>query len=1671
MSGLGIGTSDRGTFDREDNLYLKNKNPLKVTKSAQEAEAFAKLNSGAEAIIKTDNDDYVVYQIETSEENKNITNEDFTNDSIKLNGDVAKLFSNGKKAYTSTSDNIIRSLEIGGVRLPDLEHKFANANLKFVLEDKDGIDTKSKNDLEGSVSGNVKLSKEGIEYSLNKLSEQLGVDLELKAQGGEYTISASKGVPIGKIHIKGGSGGLDVKLDESWLVTGARIAIPGGLFLNPEEIATSIVQGFAKDNGFKPERLSGNELRLTPEFKNSNLLKSIPVGDMNIKLEEIKSNPQTTAVNIDTRGDINFNFNGTKAIASSDSNSKNIARNDVEGSDILTTNIEASLGNDLTTNIKTSSSLKVNLTQAEKGDAAQRLKSLTGQDLSMSGELEVKNLQTNAKVSIDGKVELQGSQTAQVSGKNLQVDLGSNSVKIDSANGDLEFKQDGSKKIVTSNMIDIKGGIDSPTTSVNINKLKMAGDIIYDDKNKDKIRFHASDDKGVELSVSMTDKASKFTQKVENLNVRNTDVEIDTKQQKLSLIQKDGAPPVSLSKLDLGAVSLENVTYKGRIDYDFAKGKLDLTGQNVSFNGNLGEFKVDKFKGSGNLSYDPSKGITVSNINAQNVSGKIGSFDISSLKAKGEVTFDNNGNLLLGKVSSMELSSKDGLRVKGGASVRQNNGAYELSVSSSNPISLSYRPDPKTPRGQEPASNLSMQGKITIDPNNGSLSFNNADSPLKIKSGKIYGTEFKNVTAVGEIKNDNGNILIHNSKGDTKVSGNIAGINIKEISSNGSIKVNTSNMSVDINGENKVNLPDQKIDLNTSGNINIKQEKDGKLTITSNSGKISGKLGNTEVKDLVVDGNMTYDPKTNQFNFGAPTGKEIKINGFIQGKELDIATSGKFAVNSEKDGSTKISADNLNLKGKIEGFDIKTGEGNKGEIKIANNGTVTASGLNFDFNVDGISLKAVGDLNSTNKGYELNFSGSIKQDSANIDKFLDKLSKSSLVPEGSKESLQSLKENLARLNLKELDYENLNVSLGKDYSFNHLSVTATKANIDFPDKGWSIKSDGKATFELEKSGKMSLTLQNETINGSIGGSPLKNFKVNGKVTYDPNAGDIKFSGNGSPNFSVSGFLANKKVELNSNGDIHIKGKGKDLEFSADNINMNGELDGFKFQSLGPSKGKILLKEDGHIDLSNLNFKYKIDDLIITNRDGKMSGSDKGYDIQLNGNLDMTQASLLKFLDKVAKNESTPDEAKKVIQETLSNIRSYSVLGDFKDTKYTGLSLRLDRGLNFEGFDAKIDFKMENASAKMGIGANRNNRLNFGTINASATINMDRNEFNLKNGKIEFKLTQDVKNSIANETKNILQAYGLTEAQIEVDDNAKVKVKSAIFEGIPVFDVEVGGTAKFEGTEFKVTVDKAQLKGFFGRIAQGLAEGVFGVDAKSLGVKEALKRAEDLKVNYSGGSNEFSVDMKDMMYQHVGEDFELKNLSAKDGKFTMDYEVKVGEKTPYNPSRVYNTLQDIKSAKSSSQKEALSSKLLNLNTPDLSRVMDRSTLMNLKSVLGDDGRYSQLMRKVADSENYGRNKEHLAELTSYANDEIAKLFINQLKDEQISKISAESKAHLVSKLFDGNTTSEEEMIAKRIFTSSTPKDIQKMIDLITLKRMNSEFDKKDVTEILKIANSK
>ncbi|MFN4151239.1 MAG: hypothetical protein ACK4IX_09870, partial [Candidatus Sericytochromatia bacterium] len=550
----------------------------------------------------------------------------------------------------------------------------------------------------------------------------------------------------------------------------------------------------------------------------------------------------------------------------------------------------------MTTSIKTNSNLKINLTEAEKGDAAQRLKSLTGQDLSMSGQLEVKNLKTDAKVGLDGKVQLQGNQSAQISGKDLKVDLGNNNIQIDSANGDLEFKQDGSKKIITSNSIDIKGKIDSPTSSVDIGKLKMAGDIIYDDKDKDKIRFQASNDKGVELSVSMTDKASGITQKIENVNVRNTDIEIDTKQQKVSLIQKEGSPPISVSKLDLGAVSLENVTYKGRIDYDLAKGKLDLTGQNVAFNGNLGTFKVEKFKGSGNLSYDPTKGITVSNINANNVSGKVGNFDIESLKVKGEVTFDPNGNLLLGKASSMELSSKDGLRLKGGASITQNNGAYELTVSNSNPITLSYKPDPKSPKGQEPVSNLSMQGKINIDPNSGSLSFNNADAPLKIKSGKIYGTEFKNVTATGEIKNDNGNILIHNSKGETKVSGNIAGINIKEVSSNGTIKVNPSTSSIELNGENKVNLPDQNINLTSSGNINIKQAKDGKLTISSESGKFSGRLGNTEIKDLNVQGDLIYDPKTQQFNFGSENGKEVKINGFIQGKEFDVSTSGKLAI-------------------------------------------------------------------------------------------------------------------------------------------------------------------------------------------------------------------------------------------------------------------------------------------------------------------------------------------------------------------------------------------------------------------------------------------------------------------------------------------------------------------------------------------------------------------------------------------------------------------------------------------------------------------------------------------------------------------------------------------------------------------------------------------------------
>ncbi|RYY00577.1 hypothetical protein EON78_00770, partial [bacterium] len=963
MTGVGIGTSNRGVFDLEDNLYVK-KDPLKKGVTAQEAEAFARSNPGAEAIIKDDKGTYSVYQMETSEAGKTVTNQDFKNDSIKLTQDVSKQMS-GKKAYVMTNDNIIRSLEIKGIELPNLEQKFGNADISLELKDKDGIETKSKNDLEGVLSGNLSISKESIEYSLAQASKAtgLGLKLDVDTAKNEYRITISKGVNLGYATLKMDQGGINAKFDLSGVVNAAGYAVsPIGMAIaDPEAMITDIIRNkLSKDIGMKANTVSRNELRLTPDFKNNKMIQQIPVGDMNINIEGVKSN--NMAFKLDGRGDLKIDLGRTVVTGSSDANGAESKGIDAEGADTIKTSVKASIGNDLNADISTNSSVEVKVMDDEKSSLAARMEKLSGMGVSIGGEAKISDIKVDAKLT-DGKFGITDQQSGKISANNLSVGMGSSTLKIVSATGELGVQQDNKKVTVNARDVDIKGSVESPETLVNFKKLALNGNVVYDGADPSKIKLESDKTKGITLSVDMKDKKSNTTVGVDEFNIKGTNVEVDMAKRNISFKPQDPNASIHIDKMKMGAnVDLRNVDFKGNLDINAFTGKVVLDSRSLAFNGKVGDIQVNNLRASGKMTYDPAAGIKIEGLNLQNASGKIGEFDVSRLKLKGELSFDTSGSLNLGSISSLQLDSASGLKASGNAKVAHNSGVFDFTVSPNKPFHVTYRPDKK----EQALVSGQFEGNLKYDSNQNKFSFNNADKPFKVKQGSIAGTEFKNFSLNGEVKiGDQGLVTLDNSKGDTVISGSIAGINLKELRSTGPIIVDATNKAISMNGNVSIELPDQKLKLSTTGNINLSQRPDGKVILDAKDGTINGKIGTIELENFKVQGKVIFDPKTGNVDLEGQNGAGLKTSGKIFGKSLDLESSGNLKFTKEN-GNTKISAQGVNLKGSIEGFNIESKEGVKGDLTLSPHGKlVGVEGLNLNFSVDGVNLKSSGGI-STN---------------------------------------------------------------------------------------------------------------------------------------------------------------------------------------------------------------------------------------------------------------------------------------------------------------------------------------------------------------------------------------------------------------------------------------------------------------------------------------------------------------------------------------------------------------------------------------------------------------------------------------------------------------------------------------------------------------------------------
>lgn len=1194
MPDFKIGFHDRGLFDNPDDLLVKG-NTLRKFKTATEATNFAKLRPGSEVIIKNQDDTYSVYNLETSETGKKILNNDFKNDNIKLTSDVAKIFG-GEKAYVSTDDNVIRSLEIAGIELESIDQEFVKANLNLVIEDKDGIDTNSKKDIEGTISGDILIKKEAIEYSLAQANTQLGgvlLKLSTNPNSQKYGINISfQGIDLGKITLKMEQGGIKAKIETAGIVGNglnytSKILTLG--YLDIEELGADIIKKYlSNDLGLKVLNVSKNEFKLEPDFKNNKIFQQISVADMKINLEEVKTDSEKTSFKIDNSGDLNINIQNGKVIASSNSDAPLMKNSDKEGSDQINVSVSGILYNDFSSEVHSSFGLKINVTKEEKDNLKSRIKFFSGKEIDAYGKLEISDIKVDTKINPNGKIEIE-SKNNDLKVKSLDVQVNDSKIKLEPTTGNFDVEEKDKKIFINAKSVNIVGSIDNSYNKLSFKKLNLNGNLIYDPQKPDKLVLEGDKNSRVQLSLDIFNKIDKSKISIKNLDVKGADVNIDFTKGDIKITQGKDATSVSLNGLKLSEdIDLKNIIFKGDFSINTNTGVISLQGKNIGFSGKIRDINIQDLRGVGNLLYDPENGIKIENTNLT-AKGKVGDFDISKIKVKGDIVFDKNGDLLFSNVSDVELNSDIGLKVKGDIKVKYNDGFYTFNTTSSNPISINYEPKSGS---KVNVSDLVIQGNVVFNEKKSTFSFNDVNNNLKISQGNIAGVNFNDFNITGEFKyNEDGTFIFNNSKGKLVISGNIDKFNIKSLTSTGDIKIDPNNKSISWDKEISLDLPDKKLKMSSYGNVNLNINEKEEICITTNNGVLNATIGETVFKDFKLDGRVVYNPATGNIRFEGIDQKDLRVSGSINGKTIELSTTGGINF-SEKDGYFSLSGENIKINGIIDGFKLESVGDTSGKVMISNDmKQVDVSELRFNFKVDGINVsnREGGIRRTSDGGYELSLCGNFDTEKDKVIQFLEKVSNNSLTSEDTKKIIADINKNiqdfLSRGEIKNGQYEDLIIRFDKNFTPSSFevktkgSITNTKFNIEI---GKEKKTINMGTIDL-------------SINISSNNDGLR--IKDGNILFDLNQ-DLRETIKNEVTKSLENVgLKDIDLEVLKNGEVKIKNATYEV-FSSPLDKLGRKIQKFNIPIISDVVGRVLRITDISADLK-ISTKIEDKKLIVS----------------------------------------------------------------------------------------------------------------------------------------------------------------------------------------------------------------------------------------------------------------------------------------------------------------------------------------------------------------------------------------------------------------------------------------------------------------------------------------
>lgn len=1114
-------------------------------------------------------------------------------------------------AYTTRRDNTQVASTQGNAQLnldffPISNTAYGSMEAHFQLEDRDGLDEKSKADLHGQLDLNLEISRQFLSDSLKEANREVpDLDFTLRTTRSGYRIDVDYptrlgDIGLGSIYLR--PDGDSIKLEAGGFAGGAAKVINFLSLGYARKAVQSLVDSLSDNMGFKATANSATDYTLRPDLKNSPLFERIPLaGGESLKLEQVRTgNSGLVDISVDSAGNLRMNMQNLQVVASSGTGSRRAVA-DAEGPDSMDVKVQAELQRDWTLNVETLMDLDLNVQSDEREALQARLKNIVGQDLPLSGQLKLEDLAVNARLKRQGQnfqLQEMNATGGTLSAESLNVDMQGTEVNLRDVEGDLQMQQRNGETRLQTQDVELKGQITSPQGSLNIDELNFSGSMVHNAARPNQLRFELNRNQPLEFNGRVQQGRQEIG--IRDLSLQNAVFETDLQQGTLSMSGENGSTPEArVKRLALPGVTLNEIRLKGELEAHLQNGHIQVDAEAFGTAARMGDVTLNWLQASGNIEIDANGGLELSNGRFSAVAEAPG-VKIEKLSGRGELRMQPNGNVYLDEVRNLELETSLGLDVKGDFRGQIEGNDYHFETLGDRSAEVSFVDESQGIELRD------MQVKGLMDFNAQTEEVSLASKPgawMEMSSGQIQGLELKDIRLQGAFRlNAREMTFMPGEDGTLRGSGQLDTLRLEDIEAQGPIHYDMHKQIASWSDPATLSLPQHNIhNIQTEGPISIETRPSGEMVFRSDGGQFSAQLGDVNIQDLELRGEVVFDPSTQRIEFHGPEGEPLSVNGTFNGYPLNLAASGQLDIEQSAE-SVRIVGEDIRVDGLIDGFTLSSPEGMRGAIAVKPDfSSFDLEDLHFAFAVDDIAVDSAGSVRSTPEGLVVSLDGTFDSSRDDVRALLSKLSgRSDLGDAGqatARQVTQLLDQAFSDYDSAAVNFENLELTLDnsmrlKDFSLQSTAVIeGAETELEMFGRGkdlplgrveWQADVSGSASDVSIPSGEIRMNL-NEEMRDAIADQVHNQLKDSGFK-------DIELEVLPNGNVHIEN-VSTKRGPINIKAELAISTRIVDnqLEVSLDKVRLKN----FLFDAIGRIAGsREMVSDEVDRSLEQQNIKFQ-----------------------------------------------------------------------------------------------------------------------------------------------------------------------------------------------------------------------------------------------------------------------------------------------------------------------------------------------------------------------------------------------------------------------------------------------------------------------------------------------